>query len=72
MVVTFKDDLDLNKIAESGQCFRWNKTAENSWQILAGKELLYVKRIEAGLDEFDFTEISYENVSKNYFDMQQN
>ena len=72
MVVTFKDDLDLNKIAESGQCFRWQKTEENTWQIITGKELLYIKEIQKGLFDFDCTEIAYENIWMNYFDMQQN
>ena len=72
MVVTFKDDLDLNKIAESGQCFRWQKTEENTWQIVTGKELLYAKKVESGQYDFDCTETAYKTVWKNYFDMQQN
>ena len=71
MVVAFEDDLDLDKIAESGQCFRWKKTEKDMWQIITGKEILYIKEIEKGLFDFDCTEDAYENVWKNYFDMQQ-
>ena len=69
MVVTFKDDLDLNKIAESGQCFRWQKTEENTWQIVTGTELLYAKKVESGQYDFDCTETAYKTVWKNYFEL---
>lgn len=72
MVVAFEDDLDLDKIADSGQCFRWQKTEKNTWQIITGKEILYIKEMKKGFYEFDCTESAYENVWKKYFDMQQN
>lgn len=35
MKIEIEDDLDLDKIAESGQCFRWKKIDEGKYLIPA-------------------------------------
>ena len=42
MKKSFKDDFDLNVIAESGQCFRFNRIGENTFQVIAQKKVLTI------------------------------
>lgn len=47
MKFTVNDDFDLKKIAESGQCFRWEKLAEeDSYRIIASDRCLTVREGE--------------------------
>ena len=46
MKKSFKDDFDLNVIAESGQCFRFNQTGENTFQVVALGKVLTIKDIK--------------------------
>ena len=52
MKKSFKDDFDLNVIAESGQCFRFNQIGENTFQVIAQKKVLIIK--DMGQNAFDF------------------
>ena len=40
--VTIPDDFDLDKIIESGQCFRPRKLADGRYRFLSGGALLYL------------------------------
>ena len=33
MILTIKDDFNLDKIAKSGQCFRWRPLKDGFWKI---------------------------------------
>jgi len=60
---------DIAKIAESGQCFRLNETAENTWTLVAlGKVLRIVKR-ENGDYDFSCGRSEFDAVWKHYFDL---
>ena len=56
MTVTITDDFDLDRIAESGQCFRWEKKDGGTYRILAGKSCLYITPQGQDRYEFDCTE----------------
>ena len=43
--VTIQDDFDLDKILESGQCFRPRKLADGRCRFVSGKALLYLSLI---------------------------
>ena len=54
MLTIETDYLDLDKIAESGQCFRWHKVGEQEYVIPAfGKELHIKQNGPEGTFEFD-------------------
>lgn len=55
MRITIQDDFDLQKIADSGQCFRFNKCGEG-YSVVAGDKYLF--RVEF-----------YSNYGEHYFEM---
>lgn len=60
---------DLDKIAESGQCFRWKKIGEHSYEIPAYGKVLRARQ-DYGNDclYFDCTQSEYDTIWKDYFD----
>ena len=44
MRITIQDDFDLQKIADSGQCFRFNKCGEG-YSVVAGDKYLFIKEV---------------------------
>ncbi len=81
MVIQIDDDFDPDKIADSGQCFRWEKISaqmpsssgeENvSYRILAGSSCLYFSALGDGQYRLDCTQEEYENFWRDYFDLGQ-
>ncbi|MCR5295167.1 MAG: hypothetical protein K6E30_08385 [Lachnospiraceae bacterium] len=69
MIVQITDDLDLKKIAESGQCFRWEMTGPGTFRIIAGKECLYISELGEGRYELSCPEEEYGSFWRNYFDL---
>lgn len=70
MFFTPRDDFNLEKIAKSGQCFRWEKTGEGYRIIYLDKSLIIYERennFELLTDEEEF-----DTVWKNYFDLGEN
>ncbi len=70
MVIEIKDDFDLLKIADSGQCFRFNQCADG-YSVVAEDKYLFVKEISKseGKYEFECSKEDYENFWANYFDL---
>ena len=61
---------DLDKIADSGQCFRWKKIGEHSYEIPAyGKVLRVRQEYENACIYFDCAQEDYNTVWKDYFDL---
>ncbi len=69
MKIRIDDDFDLRKIADSGQCFRFNVLEDNTYSVAASDKHMLIK--DLGNSEYDFgcTESEYESFWKNYFDM---
>ena len=59
MLIQISDDFDLQKIAESGQCFRWTKVDLYSYRIIAGEKCLYITAHEENV--FDLNE-NYQSI----------
>ena len=60
---------DLDKIADSGQCFRWEKIDEHAYEIPAyGKAMRAQQDYENGCLYFDCTQSDYDTVWRDYFD----
>ena len=63
------EDLDLTKIADSGQCFRMDKNEDGSWTVIAMDKLCSAKEDGCGTVLFDCPE--EDNVFwKAYFDLE--
>lgn len=71
MIVSIKDDFDLERIAGSGQCFRWTKTDDASYRIIAGECCLYIRYLGEDQYDLDCTETAFEDFWRDYFDLRE-
>ena len=77
MLIMISDDFDLDKIADSGQCFRWEK-AENeaggtglpAYRIIAGGRCLYVSALGQDRYDLDCSEEDFTAFWRDYFDLE--
>ena len=72
MITAITDDFDLGKIAESGQCFRWEKTDDTTWRIIAGDRCVCASGLGGGRFRFDCDENSFRTFWAGYFDLDEN
>ena len=70
-LVTIQDDFDLDKIIESGQCFRPQKLADGRYRFLSGGALLYLTPLGAGQYDAAWYGSDWECWA-NYFDLGRN
>ncbi len=68
MKIKIDDDFDLEKIADSGQCFRFNKFGDG-YSVTASDKHLFVKEISPSEYEFDCSKDDFDNFWKSYFDL---
>ena len=69
MILSIADDFDLDRIAGSGQCFRWERITDGSWRILHGSECLYALDRGDGHFSFSCEEEKFDNLWREYFDL---
>ena len=62
-------DFDLDRIAESGQCFRWEAVEENGYRIPFRDKCLLIRRRADGRMELDCSDAEFQAVWRNYFDL---
>lgn len=63
--------LDLDKIAESGQCFRWKKTGDRAYQIPAFGKVLNARHTAVPDEvELDCSPEDYYGIWADYFDLE--
>lgn len=68
MITKDIDYFDLEQIAESGQCFRWNKLDEHKYRIPAFGSYLDIAQTGSHF-ELSCTEDEFEEIWYNYFDL---
>ena len=68
MIIKIDDDFDLLKIAESGQCFRFNR-CEGGYSVAAGNRHVFVKELGEGRYDFGCDEAEFEGFWRDYFDL---
>lgn len=61
--------LNLDKIAQSGQCFRWLRVGEQDYVIPAFGKVLHIRQPVPGLAEADCTPEDWEGLWKPYLDL---
>ncbi len=79
MVLTIQDDFDLGKIADSGQCFRFNEVpgsgsgnagvVHKRYSVAAVNRHLFVTELGQDRYEFGCSEDEFESFWKRYFDL---
>ena len=69
MQIRIEDDLDLKKIAESGQCFRWTGICPGTYQIIAIDKRLRIRELGDNLFDMDCSEEEYTSFWFNYLDL---
>lgn len=74
MIVTVKDDFNIKRIAESGQCFRANPDRDGSFCFLAGNKKCIVRQVGEGSGEYEVSvnEAEWDGFWKHYFDLELN
>ena len=60
MLVEIQDDFDLEKIAQSGQCFRVRRFENGVYRFISGNDVVYIQdagnhkfSVSCGSDEWD-------------------
>lgn len=64
-----EDDLDLTKIADSGQCFRWEALAGGAYRIVHRAHCVTVTPLGEGCFDFSCDEAEFRSVWREYFDL---
>lgn len=72
MQVTIKDDFDLEKIIDSGQCFRGKCLEDGSYRFISGDSVIYLrpKDREAGVYTVSCDQESWETIWFPFFDLE--
>jgi N-glycosylase/DNA lyase len=69
MQITLTDDFDLDKIADSGQCFRWQPLPGGGYRICAFRRAVTARQ-EGHRLTLDCSEGAYQSIWRRYFDME--
>ena len=69
MEIQIQDDFDLDKIARSGQCFRWQKAGENIWRIVHKGQCISIRELGEGRCHLFCSEEAYYTHWRSYFDL---
>ena len=69
MEIQIQDDFDLDKIARSGQCFRWQKAGEKTWRIIHKGQCLSIWELDEGRYRLSCSEEAYQAHWRLYFDL---
>ena len=68
MILEFSDDLDLKKIADSGQCFRWEELPDGGFRVPHKDSCLIIRKLSEDSYELSCSEDEYECLWKDYLD----
>lgn len=66
--IAIADDFDLEKIADSGQCFRFNR-CKDGYSVVAQDKYLFIKKCSEKEYELDCSQKDFDCFWKRYFDL---
>ena len=72
MQVTISDDFDLQKISDSGQCFRVKELGDGTFRFITGDEVLYIEKLSRARYEVSCPDEAWRRVWVPYFDLEHN
>lgn len=70
LIVEALADFDVGQTLECGQCFHFEKLDENEYALAAFGRLLHIKQTEDKVIFYNTTFDDFENIWKNYFDLE--
>jgi N-glycosylase/DNA lyase len=70
MIVEEYPHFDIQKIAESGQCFRLNRIGDHEWLLIAFGKVLHIIMERKGRYCFSCGRKEFESLWKDYFDLE--
>ncbi|NLK26903.1 MAG: 8-oxoguanine DNA glycosylase [Clostridiales bacterium] len=68
-MIIHNENLNIEQIAESGQCFRMNPIEKNTYSLIAYGRYLELKQIDESTVEFRCSEEEFKQLWKEYFDL---
>ena len=71
-IIQISDDFDLQKIADSGQCFRVRRCEDGFYRFVTGGKVLYIRKISAKRYEISCSKSTWQKIWKVYFDLDRN
>ena len=71
MEIQITDDFDLDRIAESGQCFRWQKDDAGTYRIIHQEHLLRIRPLGENKYSLSCSEDEYRNIWYDYFALEE-
>jgi N-glycosylase/DNA lyase len=69
MIAQITDDFDLNKIAESGQCFRAKRFENGMFRFITQNHVLYISKAADGEYSVNCSSEEWRSVWASYFDL---
>lgn len=69
MEIQINDDFDLDRIAESGQCFRWQRDGSGAYRIIHKEHLLRIRPVGNNTFSLSCPEDEYRKIWHGYFDL---
>ncbi|MCD8239572.1 MAG: hypothetical protein LUC92_09595 [Clostridiales bacterium] len=69
VVLKERDSFDIEMILECGQCFRFKKTGEKEYRIIAEGKILNIKQTDDEVIFYPCTVKEFETIWINYFDL---
>lgn len=69
MIISINDDFDLNKIMNSGQCFRVINDDDGTYRFITGKNVLFMKKKDDDKYEVSCDKAAWNKVWHHYFDL---
>lgn len=68
MILKITDDFDLQKIADSGQCFRVKIFPDNTYRFITGSRVLYITYLEQNTYKISCSKREWQSFWHSYFD----
>ena len=68
MIERVLNDFDIDQIANSGQCFRFHRVGDKSYNLIAGTHLLNIQQ-NGRIVRFDCDEDEFNAIWRPYFDL---
>ena len=68
MRVCISDEIDLKKIADSGQCFRMNE-CDGGFSVASGSRHVFIRHISDDSYEFECSQKEFDEYWRGYFDL---
>lgn len=72
MEIEIRDDFDLIKIANSGQCFRVIEKSPGLFRFITGRHVVYIRKVSKLIFDVSCNRDEWEQVWSQYFDFETN